>query len=157
VIVWKLRYSAFRLIGETIGVFHRCGRITITVYLNKIKNLLASAYNFSTGSPQKLWKIQKPCQAFLLFLHLSLFLVVGGCSGSSAYQKATKQVAQPTLISASEEEVKQALGEPDTVAKTPDGSTLFIYRPPWKIYPSPKDTVYVEFDNGKVAKIFKIR
>ena len=116
-----------------------------------------SDYNFSTGSPQKLWKVQKPCQAVFLVLHLSLFLVAGGCSGSTAYQKAVKQVSQPTLISASEEEVKQALGQPDTVAKTPDNRMLFIYRPPWTIYPSPKDTVYIEFDNGKAAKIFKIR
>lgn len=125
--------------------------------MNKIRYLRNSDYNFSTGSPQKLWKVQKPCQAFLVILCLSLFLVAGGCSGSTAYQKAEKQVVQPTLISASIEEVKQAIGEPDTVAKTPDNKTLFIYRPPWKIVPSPKDTIYVEIENGKVAKIFKIR
>lgn len=66
-------------------------------------------------------------------------------------------MAQPTLISASEEEVKQTLGEPDTVSKTPDNKTLFIYKPPWRILPGPKDTVYVEIDNGKATKIFKIR
>ena len=92
-----------------------------------------------------------------MFLCLSLLLIAAGCSGSTAYQKAAQQVAQPTLISASEEELKQALGEPDTVAKTPDNKTLLIYKPPWKIVPGPKDTIYVEIDNGKATKIFKIR
>lgn len=82
---------------------------------------------------------------------------MGGCTGSAAYQKAEKQLNQPTLIAASEEEARHALGEPDTVALTPDKKVLLIYRPPWKIVPSPKDTIYVEIDNGKVSKIFKIR
>ena len=38
---------------------------------------------------------------------------------------------------------------PDTV--------LWIYKPSWRIVPSPKDTVYVEFDKGKVVKVFKIK
>lgn len=153
----EFRYSAFRLVVENIKVFRRKGVFQNTCSINNIRCLQSSDYNLSTSSPQKLWKVQKPCQAFLALLCLSLFLIAVGCSGSTAYQKAEKQVAQPTLISATEEEVKQALGEPDTVAKTPDNKTLFIYRPPWKIVPSPRDTIYVEIDNGKVAKIFKIR
>lgn len=92
-----------------------------------------------------------------MLLYLSLFFIGSGCSGSTAYQKAEKQLAQPTLISASEEEVKQAIGEPDVVSKTVDNKLLLIYRPPWKIVPGPKDTIYVEIDNGKATKIFKIR
>jgi hypothetical protein len=62
-----------------------------------------------------------------------------------------------TLVSKSEDEVKKKIGEPSDVAKTPENHVLWIYRPEWKIMPNDEGTLYVEFVDGKVAKIFQIK
>ena len=49
----------------------------------------------------------------------------------------------------------QETGEPTMVSLTPDSRILWTYRPEWKLMPDNKDTVYVEFDGGKVTKVIK--
>ncbi len=61
------------------------------------------------------------------------------------------------MISMTETEVKKRLGEPDIVSKTPDNHIIWTYRPSWKIMPDNKDTIYVEFEDGKVIKVTKGR
>ncbi len=61
------------------------------------------------------------------------------------------------MIGKSEAEVRQAIGEPTVVSKTSENRILWKYAPSWKIIPSPRDTLYVEFDDGKVIKAFQIK
>ena len=62
-----------------------------------------------------------------------------------------------TLVGKSEAEVREAIGEPDVISKTPQERLLWKYRPSWKMIPSPRDTLYVEFNEGKVSKVFQIK
>lgn len=68
-----------------------------------------------------------------------------------------KRVPDSSVIDMSEAEVKKRFGEPDVVSKMPDNRILWTYQPTWKILPDNKDTVYVEFVNGKVVKIIRAR
>jgi argininosuccinate synthase len=61
------------------------------------------------------------------------------------------------MISMTEEDVRKRLGEPNIVSVTPENKIIWTYRPSWKIMPDNKNTVYVEFENGKVVKIIKVR
>jgi len=61
------------------------------------------------------------------------------------------------VISMSENEVRKKLGDPDVVSRTPENNIIWTYKPKWKIMPDNKDTIYVEFENGKVIKIVKVK
>ena len=64
---------------------------------------------------------------------------------------------QSGVISMTEDEVRKKVGEPDVVSKTADNNILWTYRPSWKLLPDNKDTVYLEFENGRVTKIIRAR
>jgi len=105
-----------------------------------------------------LWKIQKACQALVVFLLLlGSLLTLSACSSSKAFQAVQTPAGEAALMAKSEDEVRQAIGEPDVVSRTPENTLLWIYNPAWRIVPSPKNTVYLEFDKGKVVKVFKIK
>jgi hypothetical protein len=104
-----------------------------------------------------MWIIQKACQALVILILLASLLPLSACSTSKAAQIAGTRGGEAALMAKSEDEVKQAIGEPDVVSKTPENTVLWIYKPSWRIVPSPKDTVYVEFDKGKVVKVVKIK
>lgn len=65
--------------------------------------------------------------------------------------------ADRNLVSYGPEVVTKKLGEPTTVSKTPEGHILWVYEPSWKVIPNHKGTVYVEFEDNKVTKVFKIK
>lgn len=69
----------------------------------------------------------------------------------------TKLTPDTSVIDMTEAEVKKKFGEPDVVSKMPDNRILWTYHPAWKIMPDNKDTVYVEFVNGRVVKIIRAR
>lgn len=69
----------------------------------------------------------------------------------------SKLVPDSSIIDMTEAEVKKKFGEPSIVSKMPDNRILWTYQPTWKILPDNKDTVYVEFVNGKVVKIIRAR
>ena len=80
------------------------------------------------------------------------------CSTSKSVRK-TKPAAPGSvnaLVSSGPDEVKKKLGEPTVVSRTPEDHILWVYEPSWKIMPNDKGTLYVEFEDGKVIKIFKI-
>jgi hypothetical protein len=80
-----------------------------------------------------------------------------GCSSIKGLFKS-KQSSSPfdnALISSGQDEVRKKLGEPNVVFKAMDDHILWVYRPSWKILPNDKGTLYVEFENGKVVKIFE--
>jgi hypothetical protein len=56
-----------------------------------------------------------------------------------------------------EEDVRKKLGEPTIVSLTTENRILWTYLPEWKLMPDNKDTVYVEFENGKVIKVVKAK
>jgi hypothetical protein len=66
-------------------------------------------------------------------------------------------VPDSSIINMTEPEVKKKFGDPDMVSKMPDNRILWTYQPTWKIMPDNKDTVYIEFENGKVVKIIRAR
>ena len=82
-----------------------------------------------------------------------------GCSSSKAVRKAGQQssAGHSNLLTLGTQEVTKELGEPTTVSKTPEGHLLWVYEPKWKLIPNDKGTVYLEFKDGKVAKVFKIK
>ena len=84
-------------------------------------------------------------------------LTLCACSQGKGVERFKALPRGTTLIAKSEAEVRQALGEPNEIAKTPENRLLWKYKPSWKVIPSPKETLYVEFDNGKVIKVFQIK
>ena len=56
-----------------------------------------------------------------------------------------------------EDEVRKKVGEPTIVSRTSDNHILWTYRPTWKLMPDNKDTIYIEFVDGRVVKIIKAR
>jgi hypothetical protein len=93
----------------------------------------------------------------VLILVLSCAAGLIGCSSTRGVSKP-KQDSSPfdnALISAEQDQVRKKLGEPNVVCRTVNDHILWIYRPSWKILPNDKGTLYVEFENGKVIKIFE--
>ena len=81
------------------------------------------------------------------------------CSTSKSAKK-TKPAAPASvnaLVSSGPDEVKKKLGEPSSIARTPEDHILWEYEPSWKIMPDDKGTLYVEFKDGKVIKVFNIK
>jgi hypothetical protein len=154
----RFTYLAFRIVVETIDLFRSTPQTASKVFISYFNGLRGGNDNFSTGCPQKLWKIQKTCQTLVVvLLLLGSLLTLSACSSSKAFQAVRTPAGEAALMAKSEDEIKQAIGEPDVVSKTPENTVLWIYKPSWRIVPSPKDTVYVEFDKGKVVKVVKIK
>lgn len=153
----RSRYSVFRIVGEIIRFSHWHIGTELEAFINKFMKLQHSDDSFSTDSPQKLWKIQKACQVLIVLFLLVGLLFLSACSQGKGVERFKALPRGATLIDKSEAEVRQALGEPDVISKTPENRVLWKYRPSWKVIPSPKDTLYVEFDNGKVTKVFQIK
>jgi hypothetical protein len=94
-------------------------------------------------------------RAFILFLVCAV--AIAGCS---FFKSNPKPRSNPTafdnaIISGGQDEVRKRLGEPTIISRTPDGHILWVYQPSWKIMPNDKGTVYVEFEDGKVVKVFR--
>ena len=120
--------------------------------INRVKPFF---YKLLTRFPQELHKTVRPLT--LLVIACCLIGLVT-CSSSKSVKKA--KPAAPArvdaLISSGPDEVRKKLGEPTVVSKTQEDHILWIYTPRLKILPNDKGTVYVEFENGKVIKVFKI-
>ena len=129
----------------------------LDISINNFRELQDGDDRFSTDSPQKLWKIQKACHVLIVLLFLVSLLFPSACSQGRGVERFKALPRGTTLIGKSEAEVKQLIGEPYVVSMTTENKILWKYRPSWKIIPSPKDTLYVEFDNEKVSKVFQIK
>jgi hypothetical protein len=122
-----------------------------------INKLNLYSYNFFTAFQQKMWKIGS--LAALLMVVLCLLLTVTACSGARAKgaQKSGPVGQDENLISKNQDEVRKRFGEPTAVSKTLDDHIFWVYRPSWKIMPNYKGTLYVEFENEKVIKVFRTK
>ena len=140
---------------ENIRFFYCGGFQQNSILSNNISMLKSDACNLSTTYQQKLWKTSKRClflNAFLIFL-CALFLF--SCTSSEKKAKKGHPAMENEVISMTEDEVKKRLGEPDIVSKTPENKIIWTYIPAWKIMPDNKDTIYIEFEDGKVVKVVK--
>ncbi len=125
---------------------------------NDINRLTSSSYNFLTGFQHKLWITR------VLSVLLAAALCMASISACSTFKKKTQKPKEPKaavvrveegLAGKNIDEVRKQLGQPTSVAKTPDDRILWVYVPSWKIMPDDKGTLYVEFENEKVAKAFR--
>jgi outer membrane protein assembly factor BamE (lipoprotein component of BamABCDE complex) len=139
-----------------------------SMIVNNIKRIKTYFYNFCTGFPLKMWKSQRTsflsqtCVVllclFLLISCSSLKKMVGKEPGKEPTKSQSKiPLLENSLISMSEEEIRKKLGEPTIVSLTTEDRILWTYVPEWKLIPDNKDTVYVEFEKGKVVKVIKAK
>jgi hypothetical protein len=86
-------------------------------------------------------------------------LILSSCSffKSTKVSQRSHPALQNDVISMTEDEVRKKVGEPDIVSKTPDNNILWTYKPSWKVLPDNTDTIYIEFEKGRVTKIIKAR
>lgn len=127
------------------------------IMVNKIKEMEVSFYNLFTCFPQILWKTRR---TFLISRTIALVLIItllASCTIFKSSKEKTQTPMENAMISMTEEDVRKRLGEPSIVSVTPENKIIWTYRPSWKIMPDNKNTVYVEFENGKVVKIIKVR
>lgn len=129
----------------------------------KINNLSSNSYGFYTGFQQKMWKsilspfISKSCAVLLCLILLVSCSLIKKTTGKEPMAKVQPPSVESTVMSMSEEEVRKKLGDPTTVSLTTENHILWTYAPDWKLLPDNKDTVYVEFENGKVIKVTKAK
>lgn len=124
--------------------------------VNNINLLKCRDYNNYTGYTQKLWKSFKPPLITKVFLFILLTTLLFSCNPFKSTKKAHPAL-DSAIINMSENEIRKRLGTPDIVSRTPENRILWTYRPSWKVMPDNKDTVYVEFEEGKVVKVLKAR
>jgi hypothetical protein len=179
------RHHDFREVPYFIAFSHRSFSGQGKAILHVFNRLTTSSDNLYTGFPQKLWKTSsaRAClHAGILLLCLALVSSCTFFKGSkkddqaavpaktasgeakpgestktkdAAKEKKAKVFLDSSLIDKGEDAVKMKFGEPDIVSKTPENQIIWTYKPKWKIWPDNADTVYVEFTDGKVAKIVR--
>jgi hypothetical protein len=154
-----LRYPVFRLVLENIRLLFCSPRGQIDKTIINNSNLRESSYGNCTTFPQKMWKTCKSPVCSNIYALLLCILVLSSCSVFKPTKEAklSHPALQNGVISMTEDEVRKKVGEPDVVSKTADNNILWTYKPSWKLLPDNKDTIYVEFENGKVTKIIKAR
>jgi hypothetical protein len=153
------RYPAFRIVLENIRLLFFSLRRHIDKTANNNVRLNTSSYDNFTTFPQKMWKTWKNPFCLGIYALLLCMLVLPSCSvfKSSKEPKLSHPALQNGVISMTEDEVRKKVGEPNVVSKTADNNILWTYRPSWRLLPDNKDTIYLEFENGRVTKIIKAR
>lgn len=94
----------------------------------------------------------KTVRILLAFLIVTGLLFTSGCTGW-----AQKRERALKMVGSDSEQVKKLVGEPNIVTRNPENSVIWIYRPPYKLIPNEEGSVYLEFQDGKVAKAFSLK
>lgn len=115
-------------------------------FMNSYKKLLVKPSVLFTSFQQKMLKT-----AFLILM--CLFLITSCATSPPKKAESPKEVK----IGMTEQEVKNILGEPSVISKTPDGTVIWSYRPSWKLIPDNRGTIMVEFTGEKVTKVIRVR
>jgi hypothetical protein len=120
-------------------------------HINRVKPFF---YNLFTRFPQELHKVTLPVTLLVVACCLAGLIT---CSTSTSVNKLKPTAPAPAndLISSEPDAVRKKLGEPTVVSRTQEDHILWVYTPRLKILPNDKGTMYVEFENGKVIKVFK--
>jgi hypothetical protein len=150
------KHTFFGIIAENIRFLICSVRRQSNLIVFNNNKLRPISCGLLTTFPQKLWKTCKNPVSLSICIILLCIPVLFSCSSSKTAKKKGP-VMENAVISMSEDEVRKKLGEPDVVSKTPENNIIWTYRPKWKIMPDNKDTIYVEFENGKATKIVKSR
>jgi hypothetical protein len=153
------RHTVFQIVVENIRLLFCLYQRHINRSAHNNSRLSASFYDICTAFPQKMWKTCKSPVSLNIYALLLCLLILSSCSFFKSTKESQKShpALQNGVISMTEDEVRRKVGEPTIVSKTPDNKILWTYKPSWKILPDNKDTVYVEFENGRVTKIIKAR
>ncbi|MCX7856830.1 MAG: outer membrane protein assembly factor BamE [Deltaproteobacteria bacterium] len=75
----------------------------------------------------------------------------------ATYPSNKSENLKEVKIGMTEEQVIGIFGEPNVISKTSEGTILWSYRPSWKIIPDNRGTLMIEFREGKVVKVVKVR
>ena len=135
----------------------RRGRIVPAIFGGRrghINHVKPFFYNLFTRFPQELHKVTLPVTLLVAVCCLA-GLITCSTSKDAKKPKPTAPASNNALISSGPGEVRKKLGEPNVVSRTQEDHVLWVYTPHLKILPNDKGTVYVEFENGKVIKVFK--
>lgn len=106
-------------------------------------------------------QLPKIVPAGVIVLAACCMAFAAGCSRSKAVspeateKPSTKRAFDNALVGKGQDDVRKKLGDPTVVSKTPEDHILWVYIPTWRILPNDKGYLYVEYENGKVIKIFK--
>jgi hypothetical protein len=141
---------------ENIRDFYRNASRQNSYLSNAISELEGEAYNLFTTYPHKLWKTIKTPSYLKVFLVFLCVVFLFSCSSSKKAKKGHPALDN-AVISMTGEEVRNKLGEPNIVSKTPENKIIWTYLPSWKILPDNKDTIYIEFEDNKVVKVIKAK
>jgi hypothetical protein len=154
-----LRHPVFRIVLENIRLLFCSPQRQIDKTTHNNNKLRKASYGNFTSFPQKMWKTCKSPVCSNIYALLLCILVLSSCSffKSTKEPKLSHPALQNGVISMTEDEVRKKVGEPNIVSKTVDNNILWTYKPSWKLLPDNKDTIYIEFENGKVIKIIKAR
>lgn len=145
---------------EIINYFSCTEKGQKSMIVNNIKRIKTYFYNFCTGFPPKMWKSQRTSflsQACIIFLCLFLLISCSSLKKMAGKEQTKTPMLENSLISMNEEEVRKKLGEPTMVSLSVEDHILWTYVPELKLMPDNKDTVYVEFEKGKVIKVIKAK
>lgn len=99
-----------------------------------------------------MWKNCGTARILLAFLIVLGIVFSSGCTGW-----AQKREQALKMVGSGSEEVKKRIGEPNVIAKKPDNSIVWIYRPRYKLMPNEEGSIYLEFQDGKVVKAFSLK
>lgn len=99
---------------------------------------------FSTSFQQKLLKI---------VLAVFVIFILSSCS----HIRHVAFDTYPVKEGMKEEEVLRLAGEPSSVSRMNDGTVIWTYRPSWKLLPDSRGTTLIEFRDGKVIKVIRMR
>jgi len=113
-----------------------------------------SSFRLLKKCAQTIWKGGKGAglRVPLALLVITVLISPSGCTGW-----AQKREGALKMVGSSPEEVKKLIGEPNVVAKNPENAVIWIYRPPYKLMPNDKGSVYLEFQDAKVVKVFSLK
>lgn len=113
-----------------------------------------SSFRFLKNCALTIWKGGKgtAIRISLAFLVITVLVFSSGCTGW-----AQKREQALRMVGVSSEEVKKRIGEPNVVARNPEDTVIWVYRPPYKLMPNQEGSVYLEFQDGKVVKAFSLK
>lgn len=144
---------------EEIHMHKRVNRYLkrIKLIINYYKYLYEKMDKICTSFPQKLWKTIPIKMTVNVCIIMVSIAILCSCTYFKGKAKQGHPALENAMISMTEGDVKKRLGEPDIVSKTAENHIIWTYRPSWKVMPDNKDTIYVEFVDGKVIKVVKGR
>ncbi len=145
-------------------VFENIGKVVFNgngetgIIGNDIGKIRGRIYNLCTGFPQNMLKtVDVAILKGVIVLFCVFFLFSCSTMKNLSFKGKPAPILESSLVNMTEEQVRKKIGEPSVVSMTPENHILWTYYGEWKVVPDNKDTVYLEFENGKVVKAMKAK